>query len=399
MGFFLLGRDGDGVMTISPGLFATRQEALAELSRLSAEGGVPLTDEVFVVDLDAATPVLLVAQAPVTPSPAEEPTAPGVEDDVRVSDASVWEAPVEPEAEAVAEPVEPAVAEAVLADLEDSPVPDVADQEAPAAEEPVALHDALKRAAGALESDGIVAPESVGPVDTPSVPAPLAEAADAVEAVPVPEPAPESTPASWPWDVAAAGTPAADASDTVSPAEEPQAVAEEALSEEPLSEEPPAEEPLSEEPGHYVPDPFEEPAPDVGGPLIHTAPAESGPEAPRTVVMGAYAEEERPTVVEPASVLHESPAEDSAEVPAPEPEHELESGVGREPEGEVVSDLLADLEELPVEGAPAESGLSYEAGDSDLDAMTCDDCVYLNTCPKRGESDPSTCGSFQWRTV
>ena len=38
------------------------------------------------------------------------------------------------------------------------------------------------------------------------------------------------------------------------------------------------------------------------------------------------------------------------------------------------------------------------AGDLDLDGYTCDDCVYVNTCPKVGQSTPKECGSFQWKS-
>jgi hypothetical protein len=53
---------------------------------------------------------------------------------------------------------------------------------------------------------------------------------------------------------------------------------------------------------------------------------------------------------------------------------------------------------LPMEPA-VPIGPAYEPGaDLDLSRYTCDDCVYVNTCPKVGESLPAQCGSFQWRS-
>ncbi len=57
--------------------------------------------------------------------------------------------------------------------------------------------------------------------------------------------------------------------------------------------------------------------------------------------------------------------------------------------------------ELSDEEAPAaaftEPPKAYEPGEMDIDSYTCEDCVYVETCPKRGEMTPSSCGSFQWR--
>lgn len=54
--------------------------------------------------------------------------------------------------------------------------------------------------------------------------------------------------------------------------------------------------------------------------------------------------------------------------------------------------------EAPVE-EPAAFSPAYEpGGDLDLSHYTCDDCVYVNTCPKVGQLTPQECGSFQWRS-
>ena len=358
MGYFLLGRDADTVSLVSPSLFDSRQAALAELSRISATGDGVVPDEVFVVDLDSATPVLIVSAAAPAP-PVGEAVAKDAEAIVieapsesasatEVADASVWEAPseseAEPEMEAGGEPtlhveplVDPAIANAIVADLE---------SDAQVEDSPAPLHDALKRAAGAMESSGIVPPESV-------LPAPDSPTLD-VESAPA---------AGWPWD-------------TTAP--EPSAA--------------------------YVPDPLEEPSLDDGD-LIRTAEPDSEEFESRPVIMGAY-EETLPPVSEPASVLPpEIPAPPSAvDEPMAPP---IEESAG-EPD-DAVSGLLADLEEIPVASpahdadetpqTPEPEPKPYEPGESDLGELKCDDCVYLNTCPKRGDSRPSDCGSFQWRTI
>ncbi|HET6498264.1 MAG TPA: hypothetical protein VFH17_04370 [Coriobacteriia bacterium] len=69
-------------------------------------------------------------------------------------------------------------------------------------------------------------------------------------------------------------------------------------------------------------------------------------------------------------------------------------------EPEAVAD--AEPPEMPAEQEVAEPDTPprvYEPGTSDITELTCEDCIYINTCPKKGESDPSSCGSFQWRSV
>ena len=52
--------------------------------------------------------------------------------------------------------------------------------------------------------------------------------------------------------------------------------------------------------------------------------------------------------------------------------------------------------EPPAEPEPPAK--AYEPGPVSLDEYTCDDCVYVDTCPKKGESSPADCGLFQWRS-
>jgi len=73
MAFFLIGRGpGNGVRVLSGTLFETRQDAMAELSRLSSLPPTILDADVFVADLDAGAPVLLVRPQAAA---ADEPTA------------------------------------------------------------------------------------------------------------------------------------------------------------------------------------------------------------------------------------------------------------------------------------------------------------------------------------
>lgn len=411
MGFFLLGRGrehGD-LRLIAEELFEDRQAALDALSRASAASDFAHRDaEVFVVDLDAAVPVLLVAPspAPVQPEvaapepvsePAEEPQPPGEEVFAQEvaeepaeepESAGVWEAPP-------VDLVEPAIAEAVLADA-DAETGDLA--------------DALKRATGSLEAEGIVAAASVGP----------AEPAEAFE------PAEEAQPtadAGWPWEPVAA------------PADEPAAEAA------PILEEQTAGEPAFEIPA------FEEPALDDSGLLVQT---DEEFVVPKPVIMGSYGDDATPAD-EPATIEATTPAEEPdlpVEIPGvtepasiaeptltAQPEEPVDTGTVEEftavpaevidipvDFGDERESILADLEAIEVPTAvpspppePAEPAVDIEpqqpeppsfagleptvADDTDLAALTCDDCVYVNTCPNKEGSEPASCGTFQWKSV
>jgi hypothetical protein len=319
MGFFLLRRDGDTVALIVPTVFSNRHEALAEMSRISGEGALD-ADEVFVVDLDSATPVLILAPPPSSgaemPSESVEDLPVSDEDDVIVEsdeDASVPDvADLDIEPAAVVE-VEEAIAEAVLADAE-LPI----EQEPEAETEPVEQE---------FEEELEEEPEPDAD-DTES--AELAEAGG-IEDPAVATPEPEPVAQSWPWDT----TP--EVAEAVGP-----------MTEVPVDE----EDELPEEVSGLLAD-LEEIVPTVDSPLEEEPPAQA-PSAPPA------AQEDSA----PLRVVEESPAEPPAEEPASE-----------------------------------EPSKGYEAGASDITTLTCDDCIYLNTCPKKGESDPSSCGSFQWRSV
>lgn len=404
MGFFLLGRGREAgeLRLISTEVYAGRSDAVEALTKLSAEPGFAHYDaEVFVLDLDTGMPVVLVAPAPAAvEAPAEAPAAEPAEEvaEEAVADAGVWEAPVEE--------VEPAIAEAVEAELvaeeplaeepepEPEPEPEVeavpeaeaepepeaelepeAEPESEPEPEPAPLTDdfaeiveaitedegddlagALKRAAGALESEGIVAPESIGPAPVEEG-GPVSVFALEAEFEPAPtEPvAPAGAPeAAWPWDT---GAPSAEA--PAEPGAEPVAEPEPEVVPEPEPEPVVEPEAVAEAPA-YVPDPFEEPAADPGD-FLKVQIGEDSSAMGRTVVMGAYAEESEPA------------AEDA---PVAESDTEIDS-------------MLADLGAVNAEAS----------GGSDLSSLTCEDCVYVNTCPNKEGMDPSKCGNFQWRSV
>lgn len=56
----------------------------------------------------------------------------------------------------------------------------------------------------------------------------------------------------------------------------------------------------------------------------------------------------------------------------------------------------AAVDELP-EWATAEPGATLGVLQIDIDAWTCEDCIYVTTCAFSGTRRPSQCASFQWR--
>ena len=433
MGFFLIGRGADdSVRLLSSSLFATRQDALAELSRLSAQPGYDAWElEVFVADLESGAPVLLVrpeasetrapvpealaeAAAPVEQAaePVAEPQAP--EPAAVVPEAeSVSDVPVAPEP-AVGQtaqdgPAQAAPAAATLGEIaapvaglaaggaavlaaDSAPEAEAEPTAAPADQDP--LRDALLRTTEHMTAEGIEPPASAGlGIPAEGEPA-LASTAEQAPAEPfgaepaaaidetafAPAVATEIAAGTWPW----LETPA-----------EPSA-----------PKEPDASAPVETS---QVLEPLGEPAP-----LPEEAP---GP--------GDQTEEARPEAdVAPAAV--EDAQEPMSQMPAAQ-------GVAAEPsddepEGESESDFILDLEGIqPVQigtheaalgqqAAPAEEASTAEAAPANqptatpgyekdssasatslLTEYTCDDCVYVDTCPNRDQRLPKDCGSFQWR--
>lgn len=393
MAFFLLGQYPDGrLVLLSETAHDSRQDAMAALSALTGDPGFEHWDaEVTVHELSGGTPVLMVrpAAAAVAETPAEEPEVadqpadePEAEEpeeptaepepaedaaeepEAEEPEAAEAEPEEEPEAEeaepepAVEQPAEEPEDEALAAVIEDlsDDEPEAADEAetAPepeaAAEEPEApsLKDALRKTAEHMESQGIVAPESVGPADE--------AATEAVEPAEEPEPVADAEPAStepepaWPW----------------------------ATNEMPaVAVEPPV---VADKPAGTVSvfdlDALEAPGDDEGS-LVKAPGDDATMAAARPVIMGAYSE---PAVPEPV------PAAAPVPTPVPEPVEP--------PAHDPTSDFILDLEEIAAAGpvpAPAPEPAT------DMSELTCNDCVYVETCPNKGQLRPASCGSFQWK--
>jgi hypothetical protein len=80
-------------------------------------------------------------------------------------------------------------------------------------------------------------------------------------------------------------------------------------------------------------------------------------------------------------------------VDAPEPveQAELWEGGEAEPVSPVTTDAPDKDDEL--QGEPAR----LDFVEIDIEAWTCEDCIYVLTCDKSGTVRPAECGSFQWR--
>lgn len=343
MSFFLLDRDrADGSLRIlSSAVYDTRDEAMAALSTLAASGATTADHDVFIADLAAATPVLLVPQA----------TAPLAES------ASAWEAPAE-----------------------ESPEADATAVEAPSADEGEGLAGALRRAATSLESEGIVAPESVPPAEeVASVGEPLAPDADEPLAF-----------------VAGSNVEApGDTDDDSAQSTDDLAAAIASLGAEAPAAEPaePAETDVAEPMGVTEPELVTEPegAPDGGWPWANVEPVT--PEEPSLEMAEADAE---PVDAGPGVEADESVVEPDAQPVVEDDSMIRGTSIGEDefvaPKAVIMGDYGADE---PSSATPP----GYEGGDVQLSDYTCEDCVYANTCPKAGESTPAECGSFQWKSV
>jgi len=393
MAYLLLSRDADGFLQLlSEASFPSRHDALAELSTIT--GSIEFNSwasEVFLVDLDAATPVLLVRPAPSLPmseieiSTLETPSIP-----VAAGEPAPFEYAQEDIGFAEvpgAEDSEGAIgAAAFLADVETKPVgdPAIADAIAEAASEPTPfagvghgrpareasgdeLRAALRRSAAQMQDDGVAVPQAAAAADEP---------------VPVAEQATSGFDADAP---SAAPAEAAEAPTTVW---------------EPLSPPVPAEEAVSQ--AQPAPEAASAPVPEqtsVGSASFaaETVVAQAPVPTPWPWDMAApeTAEAER-AAAEPlqadSDVLHAGATEGEA----PRLEASPPSVTGG-------SDFILDLDEpaseepvVVVEPAarPAEVEPPLSTA---LDAYVCDDCAYAETCPNKNQRLPKECGSFQWR--
>jgi hypothetical protein len=415
MSYFVVERESaDGTLRmLLPAVFEDRAAALDGLSRAVASGEVTIEGEVFVVDLDGAIPVLIVpAPGPVTEV---EPVADRADDEsLTVSESTLGEALEVRAADAVdlAAPTDVSVLGERVESIESED-----EAEAPS-EESGELAAALLRAATSLESEGIVAPPSIdaaGEEQSEEEPAAVAaedttgdmeDASADVEEEPSSEVVvPTAEARGWPWtniDAYEGASAPADEEAPSTPLEDVGSLIESLAGGSDAEEIGQAEEASAQH--------EEVPSADVIGreddasSLIVTSAIDDG-EAylPRPVILGDY--EDTPLVVaEPMSVGVEALEADSPEsATAPiavesEAAGATDETAGAEETPFVVEEIEEAISPQVETGVPAVDVLGFEAtGELDLGSYTCDDCIYVNTCPKVGQSTPLECGSFQWR--
>ena len=109
--------------------------------------------------------------------------------------------------------------------------------------------------------------------------------------------------------------------------------------------------------------------------------------------------------VAPPTASDVAPQYDMEIIPEPE---EPSPVTASESEIQAIVQALEETEHLTndeptpepvVEAEPVVDMPGYAAGESDIDTLTCADCVYVTTCPNKGERTPAACGSFQWVTT
>ena len=443
MPFFLLSRDeDDNLRLLTDAALPTRQDALAALSRLTAEPGFQAWDDsVLLVDLDSALPVLLVRQAESTSV---------VEQEIVVVQAPVSQDSWEPQAlsDAESEPVAASFGTAAAEPDADSPalidsvaVIPVQEAEAFASYVSAAVEDDYSASTldQAADDDAVLAgaflpvpelamelePEvpTVDPFfDSSSIEDP--EVASETDVQPDSEPE-KSEPE---FDLLPVGfEPAAIVSEEVPAPDFPSGQPEDtgdgdlrdalvrttiAMEEESVA--PEAVEPLPVD-GAAEKWPWDvasaQPAVGVAEPLGALT-ADDDLQSAFLVPTASMAE--MPAVVEPAGELPEEPAKVSeflmdlepisaaaelvlAEPVAPEPvAHEPFAAEPVAPEPVATEPLLPEpvsaetQPDLPSDPEPPIESAS-------VDSYVCADCVYVDTCPNKDQRLPKDCGSFQWK--
>lgn len=433
MPFILIAKAADGQLRLlTESSFESRGEALSELSRITADPSFDRwDDEVLALNLDSGTPVLLVR-------PADTGAA--------VSGEAVEETETPIAAEEAAGEVEEEAETAFAAEADD--IGDGEEADGACEEGAPSLKDALKRTTVQLEAEGIVAPESVGPApaeseddasesseveednvaesdtETPSEDGPEADAAQAA--------------AAWPWatgseekkfDLDALEAPGNDEGslvrapgddETMSFArpvimgaygeESAPVVAEETV--EPAEDDLPAEtEPETAESAADSEPETSEPAsePEPEAPVV-----EADTESTDVSETAAGTQSEAESATTPGEIefapdvtldvpVAEVPLEAAVGEPAPEPVAASSSMGASEPStDDAIDDLLADVSAASAEPLQAEDSSDFVELPSTsttppIDTMTCDDCVYTDSCPNKGQMAPSSCGSFQWK--
>jgi hypothetical protein len=403
MRLVIISSDTSGrVALASQQVFGDAAEAAGELGRLVDEGALDLSASHYTFDLDAAVPVVVLYR----PMPAAaaleavgEPFASGVLEELTAEEpeSTPWlmpEAPAAPrqDAEAAEEPALAPLEEPAVAPLEE---PAVADLAAP---ELVAL-------------DELAPEEAAG--DNPAEPEMDADAPEAG--------------AQWPWDlpvIAPEGL-----VDAAAPVEEPPTedlIAEPLTGEPVIADEPQIGESVATEqpfePTAQVPVPEAADAPVAEDEPVAAMPSSAveGPGAATAVVSEEPAEdvgaaipvtsqpdEDEPLIVELDAGDPGEPVDpmDAFRVSGGEPEvDDAVAAPVREPTPLIVAEPQSVLDaEAAAAMRPADDGGAedrvYEPGALNMNEYTCDDCVYVNTCPNQHQKKPAECGSFQWRSV
>lgn len=355
MRLVIISADGSGTVALATDRsFAALADVAEELGRLIAAGSLDAAGTYFALDLDAASPVVVVPSAPSRPEPvaAEAPAAEA-------------EAPEEPADQSPSlEPVEEPYAAAVVADAaEAAPVADPAEETAPAVDETPAMSWTIP--------------------DTVDVP--VEASADAAPAEPVDG-------GQWPWDLPGApgdDDPPAPAADAV-PADAP--VADAAQEDTSAVEEQPAS---AEDAPVLAPEAPDVEAPDVAA---SAAPAPSAEAADPADPLAPASD------ADPAASVEAAPEEPVAEDmhPAVDPlvaigDPPRAADAVAEPQSVVDAELAAAAVKLSDAGVGVDTG--YEGEPLNMNQYTCDDCVYVSTCPNQHQKKPSECGSFQWKSM
>ncbi len=355
MSFFLIARGPDGSLElISNRSFESRADATAELSRITAEESFAFWDhEVLVGDLQGATPVLVVRPHAESPPEAQR------------GEEGFGEAP---------------------------PAKDV--NGASAAEPSSDLKEALRRTAVTLEAEGIVAPESVGPAVDVSVAAETAA-----------EGPHDGAPEELAAEQAPALEPAMEAERDSEPEQEPMH-AEERPDASVVEAEPPAWPwATAQESKTFHLDALEEPGDDADS-LIRAPGDDATLSASRPVILGAYETAGESQDAETAEAPGVAATSENADVDALLADlASVSDGVEAPPAAESPGSKAAEprpgQEVEPTTGEPVGSGSDFvdlpAVPVDPIESMTCDDCVYTDTCPNKGQRDPASCGSFQWK--
>jgi hypothetical protein len=400
MAFILITRSTTGSLRLlADTVFDSRLDALSTLSHITADPSFDdWASEVFLIDLDTTTPVLLIRPAVSLPMSEIETHAPqavssgiGLAEDTAADTggANAWLADVE-----TVPVADPTIAEAITQEATEgqdvTPMASAAPAREASGDE---FRAALRRSTLQMRGEGVEVPVPVEP-ETSAQPSPLPDASTpvvpempeesaapfdvpaVVEAIPVGRPrvseveenpetasaptveAPTHSAVPWPWDDPEVPV----ASESETPEEAPQPLAMESKGV-PQDDEP---QPLS-----------------AGVEVRAEAASESKPES----ASGAQTEEVAPP-----------PATDDIGTPP-----SVDDIAAAPLADEMTSDFILDLDQPP-SGQPMGLGSSavLKPGIAQpdvplLEEYVCADCAYVETCPNKDQRLPKDCGSFQWR--